>query len=220
MNLQSRSLPSAVFRPQPTVYQSEDGKTLAVITNWGDADATALVVDKVKSALSPILIDSEETRIAKGPAQKGAPIEIKLSEAVRAANNEIYKKENISAWKTVVEVTVLHVSNGIVFWAQAGTPHLLKASSSSTEFLSVSADSTPLSMPPLPTMGIGLDEFPNISSGSAPIQHGARLALISISGSALPALSQSPLSMEHILQSISAIQPNPPAWIGLIDFES
>ena len=223
MKFQFRALPSnESFRPQPTVFQSEDGKTLAIITNWGASAATEIVVQRIKAALSPVMADSDETRILASAVRKDPPVENKLAEAIRSANDDIYKAENASQWTTVVEVTVLHVQNGTVFWAQAGLPHLLMRTAEQVEFLSVSADpftpaSAALSASPLPMAGVGLDEFPNVNSGSGVVNEGSRLALLSLPGSLLPMLGQSDLSIDGILAGTSNLTPAQPLWVGVIE---
>jgi hypothetical protein len=223
MKFQFRVLPSSgSFRPQPTVYQSEDGKTLAIVTNWGAAAATEIVIQRIKAALSPVIADSDETRILASAVKKDPPLENKLAEAIRSANDDIYKAENASQWKTVVEVTVLHLQNGAIFWAQAGLPHVLMRTAEQVEFLSVSADpftsaSAALTTSPLPMAGIGLDEFPNVNSGSALAAEGSHLALLSLPGSLLSMLGKSDLSIDGILASISNLNPAQPLWVGVIE---
>ncbi len=225
MKIDSRIISgSDLFRPQPTVFQSEDGNTIGVITNWGGAAATQIVTEKIKSALAPKFFDPDETQVKRtSNKKKEYPIEWKLAEALRLANEELFRVENEKLWKTVIEATVIHVDRSVLYWAQAGVPHLLISSNTATgseaQFLSVSVDpSFVFNQPsPLPMSGLGLDLFPNVNSGSVVVRPGLKIALLSVAGRALPLLSQTPFSVNDFADAISFSFPQQPAWVAVTE---
>ena len=220
----ARSVPgNGLYRPQPTIFESKDGKTVAVITNWGNATRSSLISEKIESVLTPQLFDPDKTQAVRKILSASGSIELKLGEALRSANDELYKRENEKIWKTVIEVTVIHLESGVLYWAQAGMPHLLMSTNISAgrgaEFLTVSPDASAIfSQPiPLPTSGLGLDRIPNINSGSVPVKKGIKLAFLSIPGKALPVLSQTEFQVDHLIESFSAIYPDQPSWIAVTE---
>jgi len=213
---------TGMLRPQPTIFQSEDLKTLAVITNWGAPSATQKVIESVKDLFAAEVVDLDKTQV-RNPSAKVAvelPIEFQLAEAIRSANESIYRSENENKVNTVLEVAILYQSQGVLYWARAGLPHILLGTKNEEigrfEPLSVCAEvvvsfKEPI---PLPTMGIGLDLFPNIQCGSVSVNSEMRLTLISAPAQLLPNMGQVVHSLEGISQCITSCFPQQPFWIG------
>ena len=226
MKILERSFLAKDFRPRPACYISENQRSAAVLTSWGQgALSTDTVFEEMEEQFNLFSEDSDSTRPHQYIMAGLSTLENDIRTAVLHANKSIYAKINQEEFCTGFELFFAGFKEGVCAFVQAGQPSvLLDRSKGPLQSVGLTADwsvlGDQLNLPPLPFRLLGLYEDLALQPYYFRLQKGDRLILLN--RTYVPPAWLSVKREERNLENLSrlAVKDNPdtPFWIGLLDF--
>jgi hypothetical protein len=206
MNFFERSYSSSTFRPKPHIVIEQNPFTLYVVTTWGSKD----ISEKISKRLSEVI--NSESMIGR-PDRENVFIEAAV-DSNKFLTNEINGKE----YKTLVELTMISIIEGVAYWLQVGAPGIVVFSDGRGELISSSPDFSWQfnQTTPLPSIAMGVDLESRFQAGSFRMTTTSNIFLIARSflNSSIYSLKNPDLS--SVTKCLVSDSADLPFWIGQI----
>jgi len=213
------------FRPRPEIFLDEALQLLIVATPWGARGAAKKVIERMTEYLSLAREDNEAT----SPFGRLSCISTQANNlriAALLANEAVYREDNVSEYRSGVEVFAAIIDENEIVWVQAGSPHILLGrpghrllplgSTIDLAFDMSDTASGETLLPPLPSQLLGLDSSLNLNLNSFRAHPGDRVVLLSYSHVPEVLFTIDETSLDLISKRLASSQPDLAFWLGIL----
>lgn len=208
MKFQERSYRTAHLRPKPEVIEIESGETLMITTAWGQTGNLRRSIEINQDYINATSENAEVTTPFEFLSCY-SPKTNQLRVAAMLANDQLYRQENRTEYKSGMELVTISRKNFELAWVKVGMPNIILLRKGMAPMpISCSGDSaTEISsvniLPPLPVNMLGLENSLNIEGGSFRYREGDKLLLLACSF--IPAAIWSGVDADSDLPQISSL---------------
>ena len=217
MESESRSYnPGSIYRPKPLVIVRPESSLFLVLTSWtSQAEAERAgqhIVEQIEQDQN-----TDFTRLGDS-TQAFFDGTSKLRQAIQTTGQAIYKQSNQKQARLLIEALVIRIQGNSLIWAQAGQPNLYLIRKNRLAPLVVQPDHSILDpgLPPLPSLGLGLEAHTPIQSGVTRYEPGDRLLCLAQSWEpSWPSWSETP-SFAAITSHLIEENPDLAYWCSLL----
>lgn len=223
MKLQERSFSNNCFRPRPLIQMSEDGRTLILLTPWGEAGGATAVMSEIEKLITSTKEDSEMTSVFRPDSSVGRRAN-QLRSCLLTANQLIYRSTGKDAYSTAYEVIILTYEDGLVSWARVGQPNIYIARKGNMGLQSIHVSSdlslmvNQVQQAPLPSELFGIESELPIACGEFQVQNTDKIILHagSMVSSDIWSDEFSDMEFSQISSKILSRTVQKPFWLGQI----
>lgn len=221
MQLNHRSYTDgSTFRPKPVVVEKPELGLIIVATAWGPIESATRTIEIILEQFELLSREDMTTPFESIPSISSAAN--RLRTGVLMANAYLQKSENNKQWKTAVEVSVVHVSRGVLSWVHVGSPHLLLNVGNNIHPLAYEMDWSLQSKNkgPLFSVALGLDNNPPLNVGSIRLTGEAQLLMLARSQVPRSLFGLEKFEADEVLQTLVQDQSSSPFWLGVAEIEA
>lgn len=217
MRLQQRSFSGPSFRPSPVTELESGLQLFMVATSWGEPDASARVISRIKDYMQ-MSADPDAT-VVGAKAEEVIRLDARMRSGAMLANDLLFQTDNTQEYKSAVELAFVSVQKNMLHWVQIGCPHILIASDKGLEPICYTPDWSWQLRQSSPLLGaaLGLEKSCQLNCGSYRLTAGQSLVFISRNQLPPNLYSQQDASLDSLSRVLVDDNSDEPFWIAKLE---